>query len=459
MKKNQFKKLTVAVSGALIFGFGVNAMADSTFDLVQALVSKGVLTEEEALPLLKGRENDIHAADEKIKKAARVGISSAIDNATLYGDIRVRAEQRNGEDAVGNKKDRTRDRYKLTLGVKTESGPFYTDLALAMGSSGRSDNATFGSGSNGDNAKEKVNIKRAMVGWHATDWLDLEAGRVKNPLYTNQMVWDGDLTFEGLVEKANFNAGNAKIFLTGVQSQYIGDTKKYSGAASATTDTIANWILAFQAGAEIPFTDSIKGKAGLTYTTYSNNNRVGDFAPAVGNGTGLGTNVIGTNDLRTIEIPAEINFKTSGDLSYKIFGDYVTNLDGSDRAKAARLANPALVGTGTDDNAWLLGAGIKSQAGKKLAKGDWQAKIWYQDVGVYALDPNAVDSDFMDSKVNMEGVVLKTQYNVQENVFVSFAAGHGKVKNDKLSTAGVPGDLGYNLKDMDLYQLDLTYKF
>ena len=41
--------------------------------------------------------------------------------------------------------DRSRQRYKITLGFKTKiSENWFTDLALAMGSKGRSDNATFG---------------------------------------------------------------------------------------------------------------------------------------------------------------------------------------------------------------------------------------------------------------------------------------------------------------------------
>ena len=47
--------VAATLAGSLLMGFGVNAMADSTFDLVQALVAKGVLTEEEAIPLMKGR--------------------------------------------------------------------------------------------------------------------------------------------------------------------------------------------------------------------------------------------------------------------------------------------------------------------------------------------------------------------------------------------------------------------
>ena len=81
----KLNKLVIAsLTGSFLLAFGASAMADSTFDLVQALVTKGVLTEEEALPLLKGRENDIQLADKKVKKAAKLSVSDAIDNATLY---------------------------------------------------------------------------------------------------------------------------------------------------------------------------------------------------------------------------------------------------------------------------------------------------------------------------------------------------------------------------------------
>ena len=85
--------------------------------------------------------------------------------------------------------------------------------------------------------------------------------------------------------------------------------------------------------------------------------------------------------------------------------------------------------------------------------------LWYQEVGVWALDPNLVDSDFMDSRVNMKGTVFKAQYNVEDNVALNFAAGHASRKNDQFGAMGIGGDLGLNLKNMDLFQFDVTYKF
>ncbi len=66
------RAVLAAVTGTALFGYGTSAMADATFDLVQALVEKGVLTEEEAMPLLKSRANDEESAKKKEKSFAKV---------------------------------------------------------------------------------------------------------------------------------------------------------------------------------------------------------------------------------------------------------------------------------------------------------------------------------------------------------------------------------------------------
>ena len=69
MSKLKLRHLSVAVSSALLLGFGANAMADSNKDIVNALVSKGVLTEEEGDLLVKGRTMEQDAQAKKEKKA------------------------------------------------------------------------------------------------------------------------------------------------------------------------------------------------------------------------------------------------------------------------------------------------------------------------------------------------------------------------------------------------------
>ena len=469
--------VAAALAGSFLAGFGTNAMADSTTDIVNALVSKGVLTEEEGALLTKGRAMESEGQAKAMKKASKLKISDAIDNATVYGDIRVRYENRKGSgaEAVANTdvdQTKERNRYKLTLGVKTESGKWYTDLAMAMGSGGRSDNATFGkSGSSGNfNDKESLFVKRAMVGYKATDWLTVEAGRMDNPLYTTPMVWDADLTWEGLAEKVKFKAGDADVFLTAAQAQYRGERISYD---NTTADRSVAGLFALQGGARLPINDNTSAKAALTYTRVSSNaNRnANDVATRFSPGKGtdkystMKANGYGTNDLSTIEIPAEINFMAANGVGVRLFGDYVYNTNADERAKGSRLAAAANGANGSDDTAWMLGVAIgsakdlKAFEGNKMAKGDWSARVWYQDVGVWSVDANAVDSDFMDSRVNLKGTVFKAQYNIEDNVFVNLAYGHATRKNNNFGAGGAAGDLALNLDKFDLLQLDLTYKF
>ena len=251
-------------------------VVNSTTDIVNALVSKGVLTEEEGALLTKGRTDAAAGQAKALKKAGKVTVSDAIDNAKVYGDIRARYERRDG-DVVSNNNinsDSNRARYKITLGVETTSGQWYSDLALALSSNGRSDNVSMGDGlgigtlgtsDQGAFTKEKngIYLKRAMVGYKATDWLKLEAGRMENPFYTTPMVWDADLTFEGLAEKVNFKAGDADIFLTAGQMSYLGDHLSYNDVTSTATTE----LFEFQAGLKYAFNanTSAKGAVGFTH--------------------------------------------------------------------------------------------------------------------------------------------------------------------------------------------------
>jgi phosphate-selective porin OprO/OprP len=68
MKSIQLRGVVTAVSGALVLGVAPLAMADATDDIVNALMAKGVLTEEEGALLLKGRQGEKEAAEKKQKE-------------------------------------------------------------------------------------------------------------------------------------------------------------------------------------------------------------------------------------------------------------------------------------------------------------------------------------------------------------------------------------------------------
>jgi len=57
--------VAATLAGSMLMGFGVNAMADSTDDILNALIAKGILTEEEGALLQKGRTGEKEASAAK----------------------------------------------------------------------------------------------------------------------------------------------------------------------------------------------------------------------------------------------------------------------------------------------------------------------------------------------------------------------------------------------------------
>ena len=75
-----FKKLNNAITNALIvagltFGAVEYARADSTGDIVNALINKGVLTEEEGALITKGRQGEVATQKKKEEKAWTNGVN------------------------------------------------------------------------------------------------------------------------------------------------------------------------------------------------------------------------------------------------------------------------------------------------------------------------------------------------------------------------------------------------
>ncbi len=458
------KKLGFIVAATLL-GLSAASFADSTEDLINALVTKGILTEDEADVLSKKNVGERQAQEKKDK--SKLSISKYLDEGKLYGDIRVRQEWRGADEYSGSDSiDRSRQRYKITLGFKTKiSENWFTDLALSMGSRGRSDNATFGSESGYQGNKNELFVKRAMIGWTPTDWLTLQAGRIKNPLYTKPMIWDKDLTWDGASWRTKYKMSNqTTISTTGGVNTMQGDDKQSVDNA----DTDSQYQISGQVIGKHRF-DVKSGpsiKAGLTYTMYTNDDNLNTLSNSPFDPSVVGIGATGINDLSLIEVPVDYKIMVKNGLGMTVFGDFAYNFDGDDRRKAAISAFPTIDGGADDNSAFMLGVGFGSYEDfialdrGKQKKGDWKGNIWYQEVGTYSVDPNHVDSDIFDSKVNLKGIAFKGQYMIEDNVKFNVAYAYGEIKDKSVGcTPGVTGDTGMCIDSMDLIQLDVTYKF
>ncbi|MGI8481123.1 MAG: hypothetical protein ACR2MF_03530, partial [Chthoniobacterales bacterium] len=216
------------------------------------------------------------------------------------------------------------------------------------------------------------------------------------------------------------------------------------------------WLLGWQVGAKFNFTKTTYLQIAPTLYNYTGAgdtfNRFYSGDPDLRLGTPpvrTAVNQAGTNSLLVYDMPMEFGWAWH-DIPFRVFGDFAVNLDADDRAEAAGHPD-----RGDERYAYQIGLGV----GKIKVKHDWAINAWWQHTEQYALDPNLVDSDIFDSRVNMEGAVVQAGYALSDAVTFNLTYGYGRQADGRLGTGGV-GDIALNpLRKYQLFQADLNLKF
>ena len=119
------KKLAVAVSGAVLLMAGQFALADSTTDIVDALVSKGVLTEEEGKLISKGHETKKKAEGTvAFKDGFKINSGDGKSNFSVNGRIQADYRQFDTPTAAGTGSGANSDTFDLRRTYLTAKGTF-----------------------------------------------------------------------------------------------------------------------------------------------------------------------------------------------------------------------------------------------------------------------------------------------------------------------------------------------
>jgi hypothetical protein len=438
MKPPPFKSTALTAGMAASLACALPAHAQSDDPLLDALVKKGILTQQEA--------EDIRAeVVEPAPEPTQWKVNTAFGSLEFFGDARLRYELREGQDDASDTFSRERFRYRLRFGVKGDyRDDFYYGLRLETSSSSRSTNVTLGDdgGAPSNKDSDRIHVGQLYLGWRGLDWAGFEVGRVANPLITSSMVWDGDINPEGAVERFRHKFGDVEVFATLGQWLYDDvNPENPFGAGGTRTDA---FLLAWQTGAKYQINDTLAARVAPTLYNYTG---TGDYGGPFGAG-----NVTGINDLMIVEVPFELTGRLL-DLPVRLFGDFAINLDADDRATAAGFA-----GSDDQNKAWQIGVGV----GQAKKKGGWEARAFWQRSELFALDPNLVDSDFFDSRLNMEGIGIGLSYAITDNIGAHASYACADRADDDLPVLG-GGDIGGSgfteLNDYQLLQLDLTWKF
>ena len=188
------------------------------------------------------------------------------DNITIKGDLRYRVEQINDDsklNAAGDTYSRTRERIRARLGVEAKcNDALKAGIELSTGQADPiSGNQTIGEGL----SKKDMKLSLAYLDYNFfgdnPNEVHALAGKTKNPFMTfpDDLVWDPDLTMEGMAVKAQLGGGLATFLANGGYSWIQERTDK--------DDTI---LLSGQAAAKLQFKPEIALTVGGSYYGYQN---------------------------------------------------------------------------------------------------------------------------------------------------------------------------------------------
>jgi hypothetical protein len=453
-------KWAVGGASALAAIVLVNGASAQTSDpLLNTLIKKGILTEDEAKEIKTeanaAQSNNLPVLPSKWK------ISDPVKSVELFGDIRMRYEYRSAQAPNNDRVSLERYRYALRLGLRGDlTDQFYYGFRLETAANPRSPWVTFGSSTSGapyqgpfGKSTAGVNLGEIYLGWHPEKWVDITVGKMPMPLYTTPMVWDGDINPEGLAERFKYSVGSADLFATFGQFLYQ-DTNPNQTAGTffpalpVSTEASQPFLLAWQIGAVYHFTEDVSVKMApvvYNYTgTGADNSKnldggnagspgfddvfVGEGANypanAIGSGSyvgysgypggqfdGFASDQTGINDLLILEFPAEFDFKIVN-LNARVFGDFAENLDGGARAAAAANAiktfdNNGTIGLqfvnpipvhGNQDKAYQVGFAIGNKDSLGLVYGTTSKKnAWEARAYWQHVEQYALDPNLLDS--------------------------------------------------------------
>lgn len=252
----------------------------------------------------------------------------------LKGDVRFRNELVQQT----NKGDNFRWRVRARLVGDAEINDAWSaTIGLASGSDDPvSTNQTLTNGF----SRKPIELDLAYVDFHpkAISGLNVDAGKMRFPFETadkTQMVWDNDLTPEGMALKYKHKAGEkADVFLNAA-GFYITDNDPDN----------EQWMSGAQAGFNVKPSDKIGVMAGASYFSFQRAKGMSGFYKAA-SFYGNSTMTVGTAkgylwDFKEFEVLGILDAKVNDKTSLRFAGDYVNN-SGADSLNTAYLVSGSL---------------------------------------------------------------------------------------------------------------------
>lgn len=401
------------------------ALAGEVDILVDKLVKKGILSEQDASEILsevkeeakKERAAVVQETKEAIKSQGGIVLAEVpewVKRTKLTGDLRLRYEFADRK----SEPERHRGRYRLRVGLLTEvTDKVEVGFGFTTGSGDpRSRNQSMG------NSFESPDLRLDYVyaSYRPSSWLTLVAGKFKNPLWlTSDLLWDSDITPEGVSALVKYQAGSAtELFMN--SGVWVLDERK-----DEEEDPM---MYVVQPGYRLNIGKRFYVQNALTLYQFQNvEGTVLDYTSKTNTLTPW-TKVL-RHDYDAYSISAEAGYKEPFGLVpwVALFGEYINNRTIS-----------------TQDDGHVLGFRFGHQ--KVSKKGQWQAKWMYRRLERDAWPDIFPDGDAYGGETNTKGQEMIFEFGLLDNVSLAL---------DYYYMRRILGES----KSEDVFQADLNFKF
>ena len=356
------------------------------------------------------------------------------DSLSFKGDLRYRFESIQDDskkDSNGDTYDRERNRIRARLGAEAKvNDKLKAGLELSTGQTDPvSGNQTLGDGF----GKKEMRLSLAYADYNFfgdnPNELHAIAGKMKNPFLTmpDDLVWDGDVTPEGLAAKGQINKGMATLMANGgylwVQERSAeDDLMLYAGQVAAKVQFIPE--ISLTVGAVGYAFQNVEGYDVLDWE--SKNNAYGNSTM---NGTvsGQTTNKAWKMDYNPVVYFAQLDLWVMGK-PLALFAQEMSNVEADDL-----------------DKGHLYGVSL----GKAKNPKTWELGYSYAELEKDATLGMLTDSDRWGGGTDGKGHRVYGKVQVMKNVQVgaTYLFGEKKISDDSKKT------------DYDRLQLDLAVNF
>ena len=361
--------------------------------------------------------NDVAPVDPEIEVAKVEATNSFLDRIHAKGDLRLRYESIERDDADS----KYRNRYRLRLGAQVD---LIDNLQFEVGMRSGFANPTSGNQTfNDDEPLSDYFLKSLrfnIVGLsYKSGNSTYKVGRQPYMMYRpikSQLVWDNDVSMNG----ANYQyKDETKIITLGINQPTL---EEASVAQDDVNLIVAQYVhktklesAKLNLGAGIYYYDGLKGNTTLFGSTKGN---------TVVNG-------VYTNDYHIVEGFGELQFKD-------VFG------------KPFKVAAGVVYNFAADEN--NFGYDLAFQLGKAKNIGDWQVKYSYTDLEDDAAYGAYSDSDNFGGGTAASGHAIRAKYKAGENLYIAGNFFFNELYESKSKVDGMA-------PSYERVQLDMIYKF